>query len=75
MLESQKSKFVRGIITSFQEEISCGECFEEMDRYVELLLNGRDAAELIPLVQDHLNRCGDCQDEMETLLLALRQMS
>jgi predicted anti-sigma-YlaC factor YlaD len=32
----------------------------------------RKAAEAMPLVQDHLERCGDCREEFETLLAALR---
>ncbi len=72
MNEPDRSRIVRGILTSHPSEIGCTECFQQMDQYVDLLLAGRQPAELIPLVQDHLNRCPDCRDELETLLTALR---
>lgn len=53
------------------DEIGCDECFDKLDRYAELTLAGRDAAEAIPLVADHLEKCGDCREEFEALLTAL----
>ncbi len=35
-------------------------------------LAGKNAAEALPLVQDHLERCGDCREEFEALLAALQ---
>jgi hypothetical protein len=46
-----------------------------MDQFVDLTLAGKDAAEAMPLVQDHLNRCGDCREEFEALLAAVRAVS
>ncbi len=43
-----------------------------MDRFVETDLAGLDAAEAMPLVQDHLDKCRDCREEFEALLRALR---
>jgi hypothetical protein len=51
------------------------ECFEQVDRFVEMVLDGRDAAEALPLVQDHLNRCDDCREEFEALVDALHALS
>jgi hypothetical protein len=53
------------------DEIDCNECFEQLDRFAELHLSGKDPAEAMPLVQDHLERCGDCREEFEALLAAL----
>jgi hypothetical protein len=64
---------VRGILSTQKDEIDCDQCLEELDRFVELALAGRDAAEALPLVQDHLNRCRDCNEEFEALLLILRR--
>jgi hypothetical protein len=63
---------VRGIMTTQTDEIGCDECFEQLDEFVEMKLDGKNAAEAMPLVQDHLNRCGDCRQEFEALLTALR---
>jgi hypothetical protein len=66
---------VRGIMTAHPDEIGCGQCFDELDRFVEMELAGKDAAEAMPLVQDHLERCWPCREEFEALLAALRALA
>ncbi len=63
---------VRAIASTNPDEIGCDECFEQMDQFVELKLQGKNAAEAMPLVQDHLDRCGACREEFEALLDCLR---
>ncbi|CAN5743928.1 hypothetical protein BH20ACT11_BH20ACT11_15590 [soil metagenome] len=65
-------KVVRAVSQTQEEELTCDECFEELDRFVELELAGLDAAEAMPLVRDHLAKCDDCREEFEALLAALR---
>jgi len=65
-------KMVRSIANTKPDEIGCDECFDQVDRFAELKLLGKDAAEALPLVQDHLDRCGGCQEEFEALLDCLR---
>lgn len=68
-------QMARGILTTRPDEIGCDECFEQMDRFVDMVLDGKDASEAMPLVQDHLNRCQNCREEYEALLTALRAFS
>jgi len=68
-------QMVRGIITTRPDEIGCDECFEQLDRFVEIKLAGKNAAEAMPLVQDHLEHCDDCREEFEALLAALRALA
>jgi hypothetical protein len=68
-------EMARGIMSTRPDEIGCDECFAEMDQFVEMTLAGKNAAEAMPLVQDHLNRCGNCQEEYEALLEALRAVA
>ncbi len=68
-------KMVRAIATTTPDEIGCDECFNEIDRFVELELQGKNAAEAMPLVQAHLNRCMNCREEFEALLDALKATS
>ena len=35
-------------------------------------LSGLDVAQAMPLVQEHLEICGECREEFEALLAALR---
>ena len=74
--DAEKLKFlVRAIITTRPDEIGCDECFEQLDRFVEMELAGRNPAEAMPLVEDHLNRCRECREEFEALLGALRAIA
>lgn len=63
------------IMSTRPDEIGCDECFEQLDQFLELTLAGKNAAEAMPLVQDHLERCGDCREEFEALLTALRALA
>ena len=50
-------KLMRSIHLTYQHELTCGECFNEIDRFAELELAGKNATEAMPLVQEHLERC------------------
>ena len=63
------------MITTRLDEIGCDECLEQLDRFVEMTLAGKNAAEAMPLVQDHLERCDDCREEFEALLAAPRALA
>jgi hypothetical protein len=45
--------FDRDIFRALIEEIGCDECFEQLDRFVEMRLSGLDAAQAMPL-EEHL---------------------
>ncbi|GEM_PF-2484895 len=62
-------RLVEGVLSTEEEEIGCDECFEELDRFAELVLAGREIPEALWLVQAHLERCGDCREEFEALWL------
>ena len=50
-----------------EPEIGCDECFEELDRYVELEVAGADADAAVPGLRAHLAGCPACREEHETL--------
>ncbi len=66
------NKLVQALSMTQEEEIGCDECLEEVDRFVEMELAGLDAEAAMPLVRDHLRMCGECREEFEALLAALR---
>ena len=49
-------------------ELSCDECFELLDVYVELELADRAADVEMPLMRAHLNGCSACRDDHDSLL-------
>jgi hypothetical protein len=48
-------------------DIGCERCFDELDRYVELELAGRDAERAVPGMQAHLRGCPACAEERDSL--------
>jgi protein-arginine kinase activator protein McsA len=68
-------KITRSVANTKTEELGCDECFDELDRFVEMKLEGKNAVEALPLVQDHLERCNNCYEEFEALLDALNEMA
>jgi hypothetical protein len=48
-------------------EVACDVCFEELDRYVELELEGRNADAVIPGFRAHLDGCPACGEEHDSL--------
>ena len=50
-------------------ELSCEECFEQLDRYVELELelDRADADAAVPGMRAHLEGCPACNEDRESL--------
>jgi hypothetical protein len=48
-------------------ELTCEQCFEQLDRYVELTLAGTDADERIPGMRPHLAGCPACAEDFRSL--------
>ncbi|MDZ7720505.1 MAG: hypothetical protein U5K72_16945 [Balneolaceae bacterium] len=57
------------------DEIGCDECFDQIHEFAELKLQGKDAEKAMPLVQDHLNKCGECREEFHALLEAMKSLN
>jgi len=49
-------------------EITCGQFTDLIDEYVELSLQGENAAKLMPLIKLHLDLCGGCHEEYDALM-------
>jgi hypothetical protein len=48
-------------------ELTCEQCFEELDRYVELALAGEPADARVPGMRAHLDGCPACADDFRSL--------
>ena len=48
-------------------EVSCDECFELLDQYVELELEGADVDRRLPGMRAHLTGCPACREDHESL--------
>jgi hypothetical protein len=52
-------------------ELTCEECFDQLDRYVELELAGAQPEEQVPGMRAHLQGCPACNEDHESLLALL----
>ena len=48
-------------------QVSCEECFELLDQYVELELEGVDVDRRLPGMRTHLEGCPACREDHESL--------
>lgn len=48
-------------------ELSCEECFAQLDRYVELTLAEADPDEAVPGMRAHLEGCPACAEDFRSL--------
>jgi len=67
-------RLLMGLAGTRADEIGCDECWDQLDRFAELELTGKEPAHSLPLVEDHLRRCGECREEYEALLAALKDL-
>jgi hypothetical protein len=49
-------------------QLSCEECFAELDRYVELELQRAEADARIPGMREHLEGCSACAEDHRSLI-------
>jgi hypothetical protein len=56
-----------------ESEVGCDVCFDELDRYVELELAGKDADAAVPGLRAHLEGCPACREEHDLLLGFIRR--
>jgi hypothetical protein len=48
-------------------EVTCEECFDLLDEYVELELAGQDADARLPGMREHFQGCPACNEDHESL--------
>lgn len=50
-----------------QPELSCEECFAQLDRYVELAVGSEEADREVPGMRAHLAGCPACAEDFRSL--------
>lgn len=64
---------LKSALETEEYEITCEECFEVMDQYADLILDGTDPAEIMPLVTQHLKMCRCCTGELEAMMMMIQE--
>jgi hypothetical protein len=62
------SELLNRLLGPGEPEVTCEQCFELLDEYVELELGGADADERLPGMRAHLSGCPACHEDHESLL-------
>jgi hypothetical protein len=62
-----REQLVRRLLGPAGPELGCEECFNELDRYVELDVAGARADQAIPGMRAHLEGCPACREDYESL--------
>jgi hypothetical protein len=50
-----------------EPEVTCDECFDQLDTYVEVELAGGNADAAVPGLRAHLDGCPACREDYESL--------
>ena len=67
-MSDEYERLIGALLGPGEPELSCEQCFEELDRYVELELAGEDADGTMPGMRPHLEGCPGCQEDHDSLL-------
>jgi hypothetical protein len=65
---SANGERLRALLGPAGPELGCDDCFDLLDRYVDLQVEGRDADAEIPGMRAHLAGCPACDEEHASLL-------
>ena len=64
---ARRGELIGRLLGAAGPELTCEECFEHLDRYVELELSDAAADDLVPGMRAHLDGCPACGEEHESL--------
>jgi predicted component of type VI protein secretion system len=70
-MQAGKSEAMQKVLTMLANtqdvELTCDDVFALLDQFAELAAQGEDVAQLMPMVQQHLDMCDDCREEYKVL--------
>ena len=67
MTQLDRDRLVARLLGPAGPELTCEQCFDELDRYVELEVSGASAEEQVPGMRAHLEGCPACHEDYESL--------
>lgn len=66
-------RLLAGALGPAEPELTCEQCFEQLDRYVDLARDGADADAAIPGMRAHLQGCPACEEDRRSLVALLER--
>jgi anti-sigma factor RsiW len=67
MTTGDPRRLIAALLGPGEAELTCDECFDELDRYVDLQLAGAEADRAVPGMRAHLAGCPACQEDHASL--------
>ena len=75
VLSSQRVReLLEAICDTRDRELTCGECWDHVAELAERAIAGKPIPLALASVEQHLGDCGECRQEYEALLGALRAL-
>jgi hypothetical protein len=73
MVQKNWQLLLHTVLDTEATEITCLECFDLLDQYADLIIEGAEPGEIMPLVKQHLDCCNCCTHEFEALMVMLQE--
>jgi hypothetical protein len=67
MNSGERRSLIAALLGPPEPELTCEDCFEQLDRYVDLQLAGIDADDAVPGMRAHLLGCPACLEDHASL--------
>jgi hypothetical protein len=67
-----RDRMLKSLLGPAGPEVTCEECFDHLDMYVEAELAGGDPDAAVPGLRAHLDGCPACREDYESLLAYVR---
>jgi hypothetical protein len=64
----ERARLITALLGPAGPELTCEECFEQLDRYVDLALANGEPDRAVPGMREHLIGCPACRDDYDSLL-------
>lgn len=65
---AERDRLIAALLGAGEPELTCEQCFEQLDRYVDRALIGGDPDRAVRGMRAHLTGCPACHDDYESLL-------
>ena len=68
----QTETLLKTLALTKDEEVMCDSCMREIAEFAETQLKGKSIPDSLKVIEDHLELSGECREEFEALMAALR---
>ena len=67
-ITDDRRRLIAALLGPAEPELTCEQCFEQLDRYVDIAAHGGAADRAVPGMRAHLSGCPACAEDHDSLL-------